>query len=112
MESKKTSGVKTAEQIMQEVANENSYADWGEAMYDAHEHTQIEYTAEVANRYAAQFAPKWIPVSERLPENMEHVIVMSSTGIASAIYQKSNNHFVGRNQVTHWMPLPINPTSS
>lgn len=46
--------MKTPEQILIEVANEHSYNDWGELMYDTHESSQIEYTKEAMEIYANQ----------------------------------------------------------
>lgn len=46
------------EKIMTEVANEKSYATWGDLMYDSHEHSQIEYTNEVMRIAIMRFL-KW-----------------------------------------------------
>ena len=43
-------------EIMVKVANEHSYEDWGELMYDTHPHSQIEYTEQAMNEFALQQA--------------------------------------------------------
>src|SRR5690242_931444 len=46
----------TREEILTKVANEKSYNDWGELMYDTHTPFQIEYTCEVMDIWAKQVA--------------------------------------------------------
>jgi len=41
-------------QILDNIAIEHSYSSWGECMYDAHEHSQIEYTCQAMEEYAKQ----------------------------------------------------------
>lgn len=61
--------------------------------------------------------PVWIPVTERLPDNHDDVIVFSRQGDSSAIglaYRIRNrwhcpyDPYIGE-YVTHWMPLPESP---
>lgn len=61
---------------------------------------------------------KWIPVSERLPEDWENVLVFSKYGFCeTAVYLGIpgkwrvtwNHEFLEENSVTHWMPLPEPP---
>ena len=61
--------------------------------------------------------PKWIPVTERLPESEKCVLVYSKDGgVAEGKYNARFNEWVQfrwnvtklRN-VTHWMPLPEPP---
>jgi len=42
------------EEILTKIANDHSYTDWGEYMYDTHPHTQIEAACEVMDEYAEQ----------------------------------------------------------
>ena len=69
----------------------------------------------IANGVTVQ---KWIPVSERLPEEWTDVLVLSEFGFCEvAVYlgHASNkwrctwNHNMLEGKVTHWMPLPEPP---
>jgi hypothetical protein len=64
---------------------------------------------------------KWIPVTERLPDNNERVLVYHDDGmirfginkggfadVVSTLYLK-HNHRTCFSKVTHWMPLPEPP---
>jgi hypothetical protein len=44
--------MKAAKEILTKVANEHSYEDWGECMYDTHPHSQIEYAVQAMQEYA------------------------------------------------------------
>ena len=66
---------------------------------------------------------RWIPVSERLPENRATVLAaFENREILTATYYKHHEGFGGvenywhiegwhSGNVTHWMPLPPNPES-
>lgn len=49
---------KTPEEIMTEFANNHSYNDWGELMYDSHDFYQISCTKEVMIEFAKEMAWK------------------------------------------------------
>ena len=75
-------------------------------------------TARIAELEAAQ---RWIPVSERLPENWKSVLTIdiskSTRDMVSAFYNPETSlwstHFSMYSDsdlwVTHWMPLPELP---
>ena len=82
-----------------------------------------------AEEYADQFKPKWIPVSERLPDNDDEVLVIINyTEQPIMAYFKHEKWFgslatrdemkscsaddpelLDSDWVTHWMPLPPKP---
>lgn len=57
--------------------------------------------------------PSWIPVTEKLPEKYDPVLVYSPTGIMVDAYigVYDGKDYFGMNtyHVTHWMPLPAPP---
>jgi len=68
--------------------------------------TYYEKNARIAELEAER---RWIPVSERLPEEKQSVLALDRTGTAYHWeYSKClSNIFVG--YYTHWMPLPEPP---
>ena len=60
---------------------------------------------------------RWIPVSERLPDNWESVLTIdiskSTRDMVTAFYNQETSlwstHFSCDLWVTHWMPLPESP---
>jgi hypothetical protein len=56
----------TAESILNKVANEHSYEDWGEAMHDTHEHTQIEFAVQTMQEYSSLVLKECIKEMEEL----------------------------------------------
>lgn len=64
----------------------------------------------IANGVTVQ---RWIPVTERLPEPLEYVLVyVSNRDYVEIAYMTIYKEWVGveiKSQVTHWMPLPNPP---
>ena len=69
--------------------------------------------AEYCLKCGAKFAERWIPCSERLPEEETDVIAVIDGRSREAFY--SDNSFIGSNfyrnaeEVTYWMPMPEPP---
>lgn len=55
--------------------------------------------------------PSWIPVTERLPERGQEVIVYSGGILSPTVfaYHFWNKDFTSWAHITHWMPLPEPP---
>ena len=77
-------------------------------------------TAQILAMYMPLFIPKWIPVTERLPNPKDLVLVCNEFGGVHYGYFESNNQWYTANNwlvdawtvmpnVTHWMPLPEPP---
>lgn len=76
------------------------------------------YVAELEARIAKLEAQqRWVPVSERLPDNWESVLTIdiskSTQDVVTAFYNPEislwSTHFSCDLWVTHWMPLPEPP---
>ncbi len=79
-----------------------------------------DYVLKAMQEYADQFKPKWIPVSERLPDQFQYVDIWTKghdrlTGchfdgeVFEAELFGEEEYFEPIKHVTHWMPLPEKP---
>lgn len=75
--------------------------------------TQRKAMAALADSYKAEI-PCWIPITDRLPESGQRVIVCRKDGrVEQGVYLGVNGWWkvYGTNtkSITHWMPLPAAP---
>ena len=90
--------------------------EWGrgvKAAILAEKQTETALVEAIAELEAAQ---RWVPVSERLPENISNVLILSRGEQLIASYHSKYSlwyvPFVDKPVVTHWMPLPKPPEVS
>ena len=80
---------------------------YGESLRNEARNNLEEYIAELED------AQRWVPVSERLPENISNVLILSRGEQLIASYHSKYSlwyvPFVDKPVVTHWMPLPELP---
>lgn len=81
-------------------------SDWPDA--------ELHY--EAANAIEELSKPKWIPVTERLPENGEYVLCFCRANIVCVLrrdkdgdWYENPTHVYMSGFVTHWMPQPEPP---
>lgn len=87
-------------------------------MLRSHNQDNLEYWLdEAADAIEELSKPRWIPVTERLPEDGSDVLAYLDSRITAANYYKETwqDCVMGRlylteeGFVTHWMPLPEPP---
>lgn len=77
--------------------------------------TRIESAQRELREYIAELEAerRWIPVSERLPEDLQSVVIItndSMTGIVRYLELYGREGFGAWSEdVTHWMPIPKLP---
>ena len=73
------------------------------------ENESLEKDVEIASYVMAR---RWIPVTERLPEEDGFTLIFTAHGHAGVCYF-TNGWWggYGMDGITHWMPLPTPPTA-
>lgn len=66
------------------------------------------YNPKVLSNYLEKcFIPRWIPVTERLPNNSGRYLVSYDSGyVAMALYYESVSKWGSTKRIVAWMPLP------
>lgn len=65
-----------------------------------------EIASEAADAIEELSKPRWVPVTERLPEKMEWVLVRSKLVKMRTDFISNEGNWNTTPGVTHWMPLP------
>lgn len=77
--------------------------------YDKEKHSCPKF-CRVIRETVDEIKPKWIPVTERLPDDMKRVLVYSKIqGIRTDFLCHYGSGWYRTTLVTHWMPLPEPP---
>lgn len=84
------------------------YKPYGESLRNEARNNLEEYIAEL------EAAQRWIPVSERLPEANQYVLVFDAKKNISVDFLTTSGNvekyfWLCNHPVTHWMPLPEPP---
>ena len=96
-----------------ELISQKQVAGW---KYVVDDYTTTVFNYEIADHLLANGVrvQRWIPVTERLPEEDENVLTYRESGcnveaLLSVSRKTWENDIFGDYPVTHWMPLPQPP---
>ena len=107
--------------ILKQKCSEAYQEGYKKGMWMGFKQKKMAYESEIDCLKKIQFAlyksvPKWIPVTERLPEREDPVLCFIKNGQQDILtFDKFENLWVGmqwtykRHAVTHWMPMPEPP---
>ena len=90
----------------------NDYTNYPTCEQD--EQIGLYYKGLAANCRVLLDALRWVPISERLPEHGQPVLVVMGSpqeGVSTACYWSSHKTWSIKATVTHWRPLPAPPQS-
>lgn len=104
------------EALQRACANYAEQAEELQVAVDGYEaNTDVQFV-EHGTYSELKFVPKWIPVTERLPENNTRVIGFMAWKAMAAVERQHNRWYsidhlepLPDEAVTHWMPLPQPP---
>ena len=105
------------DELVKRLKEDKSWVEQGttQTEHEIAEHIQQAADAiEELMRRCEQFQymppPAWIPVTERLPKEEETVLAFGTLGVAWLDW-RHDNKWCCYGGVTHWMPLPTQPTA-
>lgn len=90
----------------------------GEDRFHGNKEMSLLQEVQKLEKYISE-ASRWIPVTERLPENAEHVLIATKTWEDAHDAIRCGGHWMNlsmqvdhedaEGEVTHWHPKPVNP---